>query len=67
MNKFYRILVMFHRGELITRKRLLMLNGVTEDLLNECINQGLITPFDTTDINEIRYVITEKGISVRDN
>lgn len=67
MNRFYRILVMFKRGELITRNRLLRLNGVTEDLLDECVEQGLLIEIDKTDIGEIRYMITEKGIAVRDN
>lgn len=67
MNKFYRILIMFKRGELVTRGRLLRLNGVTADLLDECVEQGLIIEVDKTDIGEIRYMITEKGIAVREN
>lgn len=67
MNKFYKILIMFKRGELVTRSRLLRLNGVTENLLNECVEQGLLIEVDKTDIGEIRYMITEKGIAVRDN
>ena len=67
MNKFYKILVMFQRGEKITRSRLLQLNGVTTELLDSCIEQGLLMEIDKTDFGEIRYIITEKGISIRDN
>lgn len=67
MNKFYRILVMFKRGDLITRNRLLKLYGVSIELLDECVKQGLLIEVDKTDIGEIRYMITEKGIAVRDN
>lgn len=67
MNEFYKILVMFQRGEKITRSRLLRLNGVTAELLDSCIEQGLLLEFDKTDLGDIRYVITEKGISIRDN
>ena len=66
-NKYYKILVMFQRGELVTRNRLLRLNGVTAELLDECVEQGLLLEVDKTDIGEIRYIITEKGIAVRDN
>ena len=67
MNEFYKILVMFQRGEKITRSRLLRLNGVTTELLDSCIEQSLLLEFDKTDLGDIRYVITEKGISIRDN
>lgn len=67
MNKFYKILVMFQRGEKITRSRLLRLNGVTTELLDSYIEQGLLMEIDKTDFGEIRYIIAEKGISIRDN
>ena len=67
MNQFYRILVMFKRGELVTRNRLMILNWVTENLLDECVKQDLLIEVDKTDIGEIRYMISEKGIAVRDN
>ena len=67
MNKFYKILVMFQIGEKVTRNRLLRLNGVAENLLDECVEQDLLIEVDNTDIGEIRYMITEKGIAVRDN
>jgi len=67
MNRFYKILIMFQIGEKVTRNRLLRLNGVTEDLLDECVEQGLLIEVDKTDIGEIRYMITEKGRAVRDN
>ena len=66
MNEFYKILVMFQRGEKVTRSRLLRLNGVTEDLLDGCIGKGLLIEFDKTDLGDTRYIITEKGIDVRD-
>lgn len=67
MNRFYKILVMFQIGEKVTRNRLLRLNGVTAEFLDECVDQGLLIEIDKTDIGEIRYMITEKGIAVRDN
>ncbi len=67
MNEFYKILVMFQKGELITRNRLLRLPNVSEELLDKCIDQGLLIKVDKTDVGEIRYTITEKGIAVRDN
>lgn len=41
----------------LQEKRLLRLTGVTAELFE----------VDKTDIEEIRYIITEKGISVRNN
>lgn len=67
MNQFYKILIMFKRGEKVTKKRLLRLPGVTLELLNECIKQGLVWEIDKTDIEEPRYIITEKGIFLRDH
>lgn len=67
MNKFYKVLVMFKIGEKVTRNRLLRLNGVTSELLDECVELDLLIAVDKTDMNEIRYMITEKGIAVRDN
>lgn len=58
---------MFQIGEKVTRNRLLRLNGVTAEFLDECVDQGLLIEIDKTDIGEIRYMITEKGIAVRDN
>lgn len=66
-NEFYKILIMFNRGEKVTGNRLLRLNGVTVELLDECVEQGFLIEVDKTDIGEIRYMITEKGIAVRDN
>jgi len=66
-NKYYKILVMFQSGEKVTRNRLLKLNGVTDELLDECIAQGFLYEVDKTDIGEVRYVITGKGIAMRDN
>ena len=67
MNKFYKVLVMFKIGEKVTRNRLLRLNGVTSELLDECVELDLLIAVDKTDMDEIRYMITEKGIAVRDN
>ena len=64
--RYYKILIMFQRGEKITQKRLLKLNGVTAGLLDECLKLGLLVEADKTDIGDIRYTITEKGIDVRD-
>ncbi len=64
--RYYKILIMFQRGEKITRIRLLKLNGVTAELLDECLKLGLLVESDETDVGDIRYTITEKGIDVRD-
>lgn len=66
-NNYYKVLVMFQEGERVTRNRLLKLAGVTVELLDECVEQGLLLEVDKTDIGEIRYIITETGIAVRDN
>lgn len=67
MNKFYRILIMFQKGEKVARHRLLRLNEVTSELLDECVEQGLLIEVDKTEEGETRYIITEKGISVRND
>lgn len=64
--RYYKILIMFRRGEKITKKRLLKLNGVTAELLDECLKLGLLVEADKTDVGDIRYTITEKGMDVRD-
>ena len=64
--QYYKILIMFKRGEKITQKRLLKLNGVTTELLDECLKLGLLVETDKTDVGDIRYTITEKGMDVRD-
>ena len=66
-NNYYKVLVMFQEGERVTRNRLLKLAVVTVELLDECVEQGLLLEVDKTDIGEIRYIITETGIAVRDN
>jgi DNA-binding MarR family transcriptional regulator len=63
--KYYRVLIiMFQSGEIIKRKRLLGLRDVTENLIDEIEERGLIERTTPSDIGEIRYVITEKGKQV---
>ena len=59
MGKYYKLLIKFSHGEKVTRKALLR--------SNDALDLGLIWEADTTDINEERYVITNKGEQVRDN
>ena len=40
---------------------------IDEQLIDDALDLGLIWEADTTDINEERYVITNKGEQVRDN
>ena len=65
---YYKLLVMFHENEKITRKRLLRMEnqGIDEALIDSALELGLIEA-DMNDINEIRYRITDKGKEIRDN
>ena len=51
----------------MTRKALLRSKVIDEQLIDDALDLGLIREADTTDINEERYVITNKGEQVRDN
>ena len=65
-NKYYKLLVMFQTGEKITRHRLLRLQSVTEQLIDEALDNGYIVITTPTSDNEERYVITELGKQIRD-
>lgn len=62
MDKFYKLLIMFKEGECITKKRLLRIPGINEKLIGEAETLGLIEKTIPSDINEIRYIITKKGM-----
>ncbi len=67
MGKYYKLLIMFSREEKVTRKRLLKIQGIDEQLIDDASDLDLIRETDKSDINEERYVITNKGEQVRDN
>ena len=67
MGKYYKLLIKFSHGEKVTRKALLRSKVIDEQLIDDALDLGLIWEADTTDINEERYVITNKGEQVRDN
>ncbi len=67
MGKYYKLLIMFSREEKVTRKRLLKIQGIDEQLIDDALDLDLIRETDKSDINEERYVITNKGEQVRDN
>lgn len=66
MNKFYKLLIYFGRGEKIARSFLLRKPDITEDLIEAAIAEGYIREIHT-DNNEIQYIITSEGIGKRDN
>ena len=66
MNKFYKLLIYFRRGERIARSFLLQKPNITEELIEEAINDGYIREIDN-DNDEIQYVITVEGIRKRDD
>lgn len=63
MDKFYKLLIMFHEGEYITQKRLLRISGINEKLIDEAEKLGFIEKTIPSDIDEIRYKITKKGMA----
>lgn len=67
MGKYYKLLIKFSRGKKVTRKALLRSKMIDEQLIDDALDLGLIRKADTTEINEERYVITNKGEQVRDN
>ena len=66
MNRFYKMLIYFGRGERISRRFLLRKPDITEDLIEEAINEGYIREIHN-DNDEIQYVITSEGIRKRDD
>ena len=67
MGKYYKLLIKFSHGKKVTRKALLRSKLVDEQLIDDAWNLDLIRETDKSDINEERYVITNKGEQVRDN
>lgn len=67
MGKYYKLLIMFSHGEKVMRKALLRSKVIDEHLIDDALDLGLIRETDKSDINEVRYVITNKGEQVRDN
>ena len=66
MNRFYKLLIYFGRGERISRRFLLRKPDITEDLIEEAINEDYIREIHN-DNDEIQYVITVEGIKKRDD
>lgn len=66
MNRFYKMLIYFGRGERISRRFLLRKPDITEDLIEEAINEGYIREIHNEN-DEIQYVITVEGIKKRDD
>jgi hypothetical protein len=66
MNKFYKLLIYFRRGERIARSFLLRKPNITEELIEEAINEDYIREIHN-DNDEIQYVITVEGIRKRDD
>ena len=66
MNRFYKMLIYFGRGEKISRRFLLRKPDITEDLIEEAINEGYIREMHNEN-DEIQYVITVEGIRKRDD
>jgi hypothetical protein len=66
MNKYYKLLVMFGKDDIITRKRLLASKLITEELIYEAEQNGYIIKVKPSDIGEVRYMITQSGIKKRD-
>ena len=66
MNKFYKLLIYFRRGERIARSFLLRKPNITEELIEEAINEDYIREIHN-DNDEIQYVITVEGVRKRDD
>lgn len=66
MNKFYKLLIYFRRGERIARSFLLRKPNITEELIEEAIDDGYIREIHSNN-NEIQYIITSEGIKKRDD
>ena len=66
MNKFYKLLIYFRRGERIARSFLLRKPNITEELIEEAINEDYIREIHN-DNDEIQYVLTVEGIRKRED
>ncbi len=66
MNKYYKLLVFFHRNELISRDYLIHCPEISEDLVDEAEQLGFIKEINRTDDGDCRYMITKAGIEQRD-
>ena len=66
MNKFYKLLIYFRRGERIARSFLLRKPNITEELIEEAIDDGYIREIHSNN-HEIQYIITSEGIKKRDD
>lgn len=66
MGKYYKLLIKFSHGEKVMRKALLRSKVIDEQLIDDALDLGLIRETDKSDINEVRYVITNQGEQVRD-
>ena len=67
MGKYYKLLIKFSHGEKVTRNALLRSKGIDEQLIDDALDLDLIRETDKSNMNEERYVITNKGEQVRDN
>ena len=65
MNRFLILLNYFAEGEKITHFFLINKPFITEELINEAEELGLIIKTDYTSNNDVRYSITPKGVTVR--
>lgn len=61
MDELYKVLVNFSFGEPITRKRLLLISGITPELIQKALETKCIIETTPSDIGEVRYLITIKG------
>ena len=67
MGKYYKLLIKFSRGDKVTRNALLRSKVIDEQLIDDALDLDLIRETVKSDINEERYIITNKGEQVRDN
>ena len=65
-NIYFKLLVLFGKNDIWTRKNLLH-SIKDEKLINDALTLGYIEQFDTNDIGEPRYRITELGITIRNS
>ena len=65
-NNFYKILILFGKDDLWTKKNLLR-SIKDERMIDEVISLGYIKQCSVTDLGEPQYRITALGIKIRDN
>ncbi|MBO5412064.1 MAG: hypothetical protein J6A38_03180 [Clostridia bacterium] len=65
-NDWFKLLVLFGKNDIWTRKNLLH-RLKDEKLIDDALSSGYIEQYDTNDIGEPRYHITELGLKIRDN